>query len=177
VKGVGIAPLPRRDCFRFIRKYCTIEWKSREWQFREWERRSVAKVMEVGCDGNKHCCILCDKSIIQKRNSGYSNLYRHSNSHFKTMTAEQITELEYLLLGFQTVLSFTNSTTSSDRNLYKWLSFVVESLSPFNVVQRECFRKLSGFGSISYDTLLKYLKSVARVVEKLIVALFPDRSG
>jgi hypothetical protein len=125
---------------------------------------------------NKFLCIICDAILSQDIKNGYHNLCKHSTSHLKGRSEEEMKSMIEFLRGGQPALGFKANVTAFHRKVFKWLRVVTEDLMPFSIVESAAMRALAGNNeSISRPTLVKYLQHVVKGVERNIKKELPDK--
>ena len=104
----------------------------------------------------------CGAVIIQKKNTGWTNLANHIKS--------QHGEDPKSVPTGQATISFAKSkrVTSKGSNIYCWLNWVCSSLKPFSFVDDVLTREYTKLEPISHNSLKKYMELVTKEVEKRI---------
>ena len=106
----------------------------------------------------------CGAVIIQKKNTGWTNLANHIKSQYgedpKSVPTGQAT------------ISFAKSkrATSKGSNIYCWLNWVCSSLKPFSFVDDVLTREYTKLEPISHNSLKKYMELVVESERTCITA-------
>ena len=111
----------------------------------------------------------CGAVIIQKKNTGWTNLANHIKS--------QHGEDPKSVPTGQATISFAKSkrVTSKGSNIYCWLNWVCSSLKPFSFVDDVLTREYTKLEPISHNSLKKYMELVTKEVEKRIQSALPEK--
>jgi hypothetical protein len=119
-------------------------------------------------DDNTYNCI-CTAKIIQKKNTGYSNLRSHVLNQHKNYEEEIFASQKQLKLGF--------CVSDKAKNLYYWMKTVIMSNFPFSYVENSYVREGSRYSPICTDTLMKYLLATEKAVVRKIREMIPTKFG
>ena len=111
----------------------------------------------------------CGAVIIQKKNTGWTNLANHIKS--------QHGEDPKSVPTGQATISFAKSkrVTSKGSNIYCWLNWVCSSLKPFSFVDDVLTREYTKLEPISHNSLKKYMELVTKEVQKRIQSALPEK--
>ena len=118
-------------------------------------------------DNSKWKC-RCGKTLTQKPNTGWSNLFQHIKSQPSV----------YLQDAQSTLQSFVVSKPASTKkaaNIYSWPEWIGCGLKPFNFVENELTRKYRNLAPIAENTLKKFMEIVTKEVEVVIKTKLPNR--
>ena len=67
------------------------------------------------------------------------------------------------------------SVTRTGHNNFGWIDWICMDLLPFSIVEKESTRKCSNLGSISRNTLIKYMEKLTKCVENEIAKELTDK--
>lgn len=121
-------------------------------------------------------CSKCKRSLVQ--GNGYGNLGTHIRSCRRDTIDKDIEALRNL--GPDATLLQSNKAEAA----YKWISFIVDSNSPCDIVNQQCYRALvepnhEGHSKdfVCSNTLMKYIASICEHVVDTIQINLPDQFG
>jgi hypothetical protein len=108
----------------------------------------------------------CGTTRKGKPQTGWSNLMTHVTMSHPNYLTEYNSSLK---AGAIHKFFYTEKTKS----IHGWLEWLLTCNLPFDTVEKEMFKKYSVLRPISYKTLMKYMESLTKVVEKKISACLP----
>ena len=133
-------------------------------------RISLLYFTEEAADSGSYKCT-CGKRIIQKKGTGWSNLFNH-------IKAQHPEWKDRANQGMQT-LQFPKkepiSVTSSVENMYGWIDWVVGDLRPFSFVEEERTRRYTNLKPVCSKTLKSKMSLLTEEVERKITAMLPEQ--
>ena len=108
----------------------------------------VAKhFVKVEGEDSKWACA-CGKVLVQKVNTGYTNLVSHVRTTHPDWLQQQLATQPQI-----TNHTTTRTTTKNANNMYAWLEWVCVGLKPFSFVEDELTRKYTKLTLITVPTL------------------------
>lgn len=116
------------------------------------------------CDAPNSWKCSCGKILIQRENTGYTNLFNHIKSQHVDYSTES---------PQPTIDNF--AVPKKAHHIYSWLEWVCVGMKPFEFVENELTRKYSNLEPISVNTLKKYIVLVTKKVEEKISLLLPSK--
>ena len=108
------------------------------------------------------------------RNQNLKNDYQNLVSHIKDQHQDWEEIMQSKHLESKTITQFVNKKANT---VFSWLEWVIMKNLPFLFVEDTLTRKYTKLDSISTDTLMKYLKSLAQEVEKKVAKSLPKQFG
>ena len=123
-------------------------------------------------DSNNKWKCKCGKEIIQKKNTGWTNLFNHIKSQHP-----ESTERERHLKPTSSIDHYvkTNDASKKGKNIFNWIDWICCGLKPFNFEECELTRKYTNLPPVSENTLKKYMDLLTKEVEKKIGDLLPPK--
>ena len=119
--------------------------------------------------GNTWIC-RCGKQCLQK-GTGYTNLVNHVMRYHDDQV-QQIKQQKKSHTSINIMQSFWSPKT---QRLHAWLTMIIEGLLPFSFCENERARQFMKHGSVSRNTLTKYMNKLMSVVETKISLKLPDK--
>lgn len=110
----------------------------------------------------------CNTLIKQKKNKGYTNLLNHILSKHKE---------EYDQMEKQTEPTLDAFIDKKSKDIYGWLNYVLKTNSPISIVDKECVREFSKYGSIYSKTLRTYMEFLRSRILLEITKELPNMMG
>jgi len=111
-------------------------------------------------------CAICQKVIVQKKNTGYTNLMHHVQGSHKDYQNVVAIALEKNKIPF--------AGTDSSRNMYEWVKWIVHDHLEFTFVESEHVRRNTNLKPICVNTLKKYFEMITLRVKSAVKERIKD---
>ena len=94
----------------------------------------------------------CGKVLVQKKNTGWSNLLNHVKRQHPEESANAVNNTPSVINAFA-----VDETSRKGRNIYGWIRIICDGMRPFSFVEDTTIREYIRLESISENTLRKYM--------------------
>ena len=112
----------------------------------------------------------CGKVLVQKKNTGWSNLLNHVKRQHPEESANAVNNTPSVINAFA-----VDETSRKGRNIYGWIRIICDGMRPFSFVEDTTIREYIRLESISENTLRKYMGILTKEVEKKISHILPEK--
>jgi len=137
--------------------------------------REIYDCFFEAAEANKHKCKACDKKLNQDLSKGYANLRDHVERTHKDW---KHTVKAFLIDTAEGPMDkFVVQPSTKARNLYGWLTWIIEENLPISFVEMKTTRCYTSLESISIKTLKKYMSLMKSLVERRMKAIVPKTFG
>lgn len=123
---------------------------------------------KINPENDKRYLCKCGAIREKKPNTGWSNLMSHITKEHPAYLQETNQS------GNQPSLKMTFYSAKTI-NIYGWINWILSCGLPFTTVSNQTFHQYTKLTPICYNTFMKYLESLTKLLEKKISKMLPEK--